>query len=486
MPKPPESVTSPIDFGAGQASGLEELAGAAPVFLNLMSSPDGTIRMRPLLTEWSDFPTGTVSASPVIGIFPWRAYVVFVTEDRKIWAWLGSGFVVPLSDGTSSTQLDGTGRPIFSYDAVRVVIAGGGAPQKWEGAGLSARLGGTPPNMTHIGYSSTRFIGNQNDNSGLIQWSDVGVTGHEVWLTSAVIPSDADPGDQEAEGSPDPCVAVHVSANEVFGFGTESLQVLYPDPSTAFATASTVALGCGAPYGVINTDSQFSWLDDRKRFVSSSGREFDVISSPAMSRSLDKLTDVEDCWGVRIRIASYDLLLWKFTTDGRTLYYDRDQNKWGEWKSRQGGAFIPWRGQSYAYWPEQDLHLVGMDDGTIAVLSLDATEELGETPVGISQTGFDDGGTLVRKLCQRLQFQMKRGATLPGASTIPVVDVAYRDDLGAFRPAMSYSLGAGDYEPTIDKWALGVYRQRQWRLTFSGTVEFMLSKAQQTLIGSES
>jgi len=476
----------PIDFGAGQASGLEELAGAAPVFWNLMSSPDGTVRMRPLLTTWGDFETGVVTSSAVIGIFPWRQYVVFVTADRKIWAWLGPSNVVALSDATSATQLDGTGRPIFTYDATRVVIAGGGAPQKWEGAGLSARLGGTPPNMTHLGYSSTRFIGNQNDNSGIIQWSDVGVTGHETWLTTAVIPDDADPGDMEAEAAPDPVVALSVSANEVYAFGTETLQVLYPDPSTAFSVASTVALGCGAAYSVINTDSQYAWLDDRKRFVQSSGRDFTVLSSPAMARSLDRLETVSDCWGCRIRIASYDLLLWTFPTAGRTLYYDRDQQKWGEWKSRANGTWAPWVGQSYAYWAEKDLHLVGLSDGTIALLSLDTTTELGETPVGVSQTGFDNAGTLVRKLCQRLQVQMKRGETLQGAATVPVVEIAYRDDLGSFRPALQLSLGAGDYQPTVEKWGLGMYKQRQWRLTYSGTAEFMLAKAIATLEMAES
>jgi hypothetical protein len=143
-------------------------------------------------------------------------------------------------------------------------------------------------------------------------------------------------------------------------------------------------------------------------------------------------------------------------------------------------------GQSYAYWAEKDLHLVGLSDGTIALLSLDATTELGETPVGVSQTGFDNAGTLVRKLCQRLQVQMKRGETLQGAATVPVVELAYRDDMGSFRPALQLSLGAGDYQPTVEKWGLGMYKQRQWRLTYSGTAEFMLAKAIATLEMAES
>lgn len=481
-----ESTTTDINFAQGEAQGLEELAGASPKLWNLMASPDGTARVRPLLTTWTDFQTGVATATNVIGLFVWRTYVVFVTDDRKIWAYLGPGNVVALSDATSTTQLDGTGRPIFSYDAQRVVIAGGGTPQKWEGSGLSSRLGGTPPNMTHIGYSSTRFIGNQNDNTGLIQWSDVGVTGHETWLTSASIPDDADPGDQEAEASPDPVVALHVSANEVFAFGTETLQVLYPDPSTAFATASTVNVGCGAPYSVILDEDVFAWLDDLRRLVTSTGRDVNAISTPTMAKSLDELETVSDCWGASIRIASYDLLLWTFPTEGRTLYYDRNSEKWGEWYSMSTGQLIPWRGQSYAYWSDQDLHLVGMDDGTIAILSLEATDELGETPVAIAQTGFDDQGTLVRKLCQRLQLQMKRGFTAPTASVVSSVDVAYRDDLGAFRPALNFSLGAGDYQPTADKWALGMYKQRQWRLTFSGTVEFVLAKAKVTTMLADS
>ncbi len=434
-----------------------------------MVDATGSMTVRPGIEAWGDFPAAP-DASPVIGMFAWRSYLIYVTEDRKIWAWLGAGNVIALSDATAATQLDGTGRPVFTYDSQRVVIAGGGATQKWEGVGLSARLGGSPPNATHIAYIAQRFIINQNDLSGILDWTPPGVGNHEIWDTSLNF--------AEAEAAPDPLLAVFCNVREAYAFGTQTVQVFVPDPATAFSVASVAPIGLGARYSVIDTDGQFAFLDNKVRLVQSDGRTFDVLSSPGMDADLQqmgKTTDLTDCWGCRIKIGSFDVLMWVFPTAGRATYYERTGKRWGEWfSSLSNGSQVPWIAQSYYYWDDQKLHLIGLKDGTIGLLTFDVGSEIGQPIRAVSRSGFDSKGTLVRKTCTRLQVQ-KRG---PGSS----VELRYRDDLGAFKTAIQFTAGATDNRPTTDRYGLGMYRERQYEITATGTasVDFALTRVTET------
>lgn len=476
-----------IPFAQGLASGLNQLSGASPMFTNFIADPAGALRVRPGVATWDDFPSDAGSTTAVIGIYAWRQYVVYVTADRKLWAMPVAGSVVALSDATASTQLDGTGRPIFTFDADRVVIAGGGQMQAWYGTGLSERLSPTAVSpsgslliASHIAYSGQRFVVNVNDVSGVIQWTDPGVTNHTTWPIVGA-------NYAEAETSPDPTVAIYTTANELFAFGTGTLQVYVPDPQIAFGTASSVALGCSARYSIINTDAEFAWLDDTHRFVSSSGRKFAVLSSPGMAATVAAIPNVSDCWGARIRIGPWDLLTWTFADDKRTLYYERVTKKWGEFRgTNENGEWIGWPVQSYWFWPERNLHLVGLEDGTIGILSMDALTDVTNDIQAVARTGFQDYGTFTRKVCQRAQVQLQRGLTSPQATVVPRVELRHRDGLGAWSPVDALSLGAADYEPVIDRWVLGEYRQRQWELRFTNAGEFVMTGATESLIMSTS
>ncbi len=470
---------APLPFGQGLASGLSELSGMPPIATNLLTDAAGATRIRPGIALWSDFPADVPNASPIIGMFTWRQWLIYVTEDRKIWAWQAPGSVVALSDTTAATQLDGTGRPIWSYDSARVVVTGGGAPQQWQAVGLSSRLApaatdpsGSPMTLTHIGYSAQRFIGNNNNNTGVMQWTPPGVGNHTTWpIVGAFF--------AEAEAAPDPLIALYVNTNEVYTFGTQTTQVYIPDPTVVFTTAASVQVGCSAAYSVIDTDGNFAWLDDRQRLVDSNGRTFNVLSSPLMAADIAAFRVVSDCWGCRIRIASFDLLTWNFPTVGRTIIYDRVTKKFGQFQSTNPdtGAYVAWIPQSFYYWPERNLNLVGLADGSIGTLSFDNATDMGTVIRGLDRTGFQDRGSFNQKICQRAQLQFQRGGTVPPA-VAPTVQLRSRDDLGAWRPAIQLSMGAADYQPVVSSsYGQGMYRQRQWELDWSGGSPFLLSGA---------
>lgn len=462
-----------LSFCDGQSS-LEELSGAQPIQWNLLKDAGGAVRQRPGLRTWADFAVTVPQASPVIEMFSWRTFLIYVCEDRTIWAWYGPGDIRALSDTTAATKLDGSLTPVFAYDYQRVVITGGGAPQKWEGAGLSARLGGSPPISTHIAYSAQRLVVSLYDNTGVIQWTPPGVGNHEIWTTAGVNSG----GFAEAEASPDPIMAMECNSNEVFVWGTETTQVFVPNPGVDFSVAATMGIGCSARYSIVNVDGSYVWLDDQRRIVSGDGRSFDILSSPDMAKSLSALGTVSDCWGFRARINSFDLLVFVFPTEEFTLVYNRDSKNWSEWRGWTGSEWSTWPGRSYYYWPQQNVHLIGMADGSIVEMTFDAHMDMSNSIKGISRTGFRGDG--MNALCQRVQLQMRRGATLPTV-TAPTVELRYRDDLGTFQPAVNYPLGSADYTTTVEAWSLGMYRDRQYELAFENNAEFILTRAVERL-----
>lgn len=483
----------PIPFFDGLASGLDELSGSEPLFVNFLIDSSGAGHMRPGIRAWSDF-GASPTTSPVIGIYPWRAYLIFVTADRNIWAWISPGNIAALSSIDPATKLDGSLRPIFTYDSQRVAITGGGAPQQWLGVGLSSRLapGQTMPDgsslsFTHIAYNAQRFVANNYNLSGLFQWTDPGVGNHTTWpIVGAYF--------AEAEAAPDPAVALWANANEVFVFGTQTTQVFIPDPVTAFAAGSTVEVGCGAPYSIIKTAmpgegiDAFAWLDDRHRFVVSDGRSYQAISTPLIAN--DIMAEgfvVSDCWGARIHFGMWDMLVWIFPSEGRGFVYDQTTQKWqGEFRSlnTSTGEWEGWIPNCYCFvpgaTPQQNLHLVGMPNGTIAELTVNASDDMGQTIEAVARSGFQNRGTFTRKLCSMARVAMRRGATLPPA-VAPTVELRYRDDLGAFKPAIQWSMGqGGDYQPVQEKRNLGMYRQRQWELSWTGGQSFVMTGATET------
>lgn len=472
-----------LPFNEGQVSGIEELTGAHPFSRNMLVDGGGAIYTRPGILawdEWADPACNDTGAGPIVGAWVWKfpagEYLVYVTETtdgtRKLWAMLGPNNRIALSDATAATQLDGTLRPTAATTNTRIVIAGGGAPQKWEGAGLSARLGGSPPSASHVVANSRRLVVSAPIPPGEITFSETGDTGHEVWNTG-------DSDSAEAEARPDLIVALHENSNEVFAFGTETTQLFIPDPVSAYIAGRASNFGLGAPYSVVRVGEVFMVLasDEGRMLAMTDGRSLNPISEPYMARVLDGFGTVSDCWGFRAKIGAWDLAVWVFPTEGRTLVYDTANKQWSEWRSTVDGEDANWIGTCHVSWTSRNLHLVGLPDGTMGVLDLDTFQDNGAELQGLVRTGHVDRGSKNQKSCDRLSLTMRRGES----SDNPSVTVRWREGLGAFSQPVRYSLGStGDTVATVQQWTLGMYVDRQWQLEFSANARLVLAGAEET------
>jgi len=461
----------------GQASSVEELAGAPAAFINATVDAAGAISARPGITTYSGFPSTFPSTTAVVMIGVLGDDIVYVTEDRKVWAWhSGTGAVSERSTSTATTLVAGTERPTYAVNRNLMIIAGGGAPQKVSAGSLvSERLGGSPSNWRDVAFITRRAVGVVADESGLFEWSDAGEPeSYNIAVELA-----------EAEARPDPLRAGKETAREYWAFGSRTLQIYTPDPDETFAPQVTLDVGCGAARSPIRREAEFAWLDDLRRFVWTTGRAVskeDVISSPAVSRTVEGFTTVSDCWGYREKIGNADSFVWVFPTEGRALAYDTESDTWSERHCWSGGQWIRYCPTAYCYWPERNLHIVGLSDGRLAVLSREAYTDLDHDLKWLARSGYDDRGLPMLKEPLELQVRVRRGFASSSSSAIRV---RWRDDLGPFSAPVDVALGtAGDHDHTVPVRPIGTpYRARQYEL--SGTAADATSVAKVTEVYEE-
>ncbi len=466
-----------------QESGGEELSGASPSAMNVVTDKRGCVRRRPGIAAYSEAPSGVVDADGIYGMY--------TTDEGDLFAVGGSspaaqiyrvagGSAAALSPGLIYTEmLTGSGRPVFAETEMLLVITAGLYIQKVELSSFaSSRLGGPPPQATHVIAQNLRLSANDVAvDKTKVNYSNIAIgttdfSGHEEWPT----PAGVDGGYFTAESRPDDVVALGENTNEVFVWGSRTLQVFSPDPTLVYAPVATKEAGCSAPYSPINADENFAWLNDKRRFVLSDGRSIDQIGGDAVARDLKGMAQVDDCFGYRVLLETCDALVWTFPADGRTYVYQQGVG-WGQWASRVGGAWGPFPVTAHHLQVGTGNNLVGTADGRIGELSFDSSTDFDEPISAHVTTGFIDRGTTKNKLCSAVRLTLRRGETSSGE---PRGLLSWRNNLGGWEAPIWVSLGrSGDFETTVTLPSLGVYRTRQWRFQFDSEATLVLVKVEE-------
>lgn len=461
--------TQPIQFFDTQETSSQELAGASPLAVNVIVDRRGAVRRRPGIAAWSGFPGVIPEANSVSGIYGvGTSSLLHVCESTP-----GARTIYRTNAGasgslgtTSAERLSGLSRPAFAETRWIVAMAGGLDVQKVDkSTWISSRLGGSPPACSNITAISQRLITDDDSSSstaGWVRYSKTGLTGNEVWPPRYYFDTEADPDD---------VVRVESNTNELFCFCEKSLQVYSPDPVSIFAPGRTLRFGCAAQHGVVFDDGTAYVLDNRRRILQTDGRQYQDISGP-IAADLDALTSVSDCWAFFCPLPSYDLYGWVFPTDGKTFVYHKGIG-WSQWNGWTGnpGVYTAWPATAFHYWPQQNLNLVGLATGQVAMLDMDAYDDLGGTIKAEVKTGFINRGTDLQKNCKAVRLTVKR-LTSSGK-----ILLSWRDDAGDFGAPeeIDVTIGAyADYDVVIERRSLGVYRRRQWKVEFTDAKDLVL------------
>lgn len=469
-------------FTASQETGWSEYGGAAPVCMNVLVDGAGVIRRRPGLATYAEAPTGSVDANGIEGLYATVDGALLAVSGggpiRRIYS-VASGVASEIIPTVASEYMIGTERPTFAEHESLVAIACGSTIQKVEIPALTSRfLGGSPPEATHVVANSGRLLCNRvTAPLADVHYSSsqlgTGITQLEIWSGTR------NDGVFPARAQPDPVVALHATTDEVWAFGTNTVQVFVPffdqGNTAAYTPARTRSRGVAAPYSIIHDDEAFYWLDSRRRFVMGGGRSEQEVSQP-LARTIGQFATVTDAWGALIDEDDWECLLWKFPTDGRCLVFNK-AGSWSQWSSWDGTNWSGFPALSHHYRRDTQENLFGLEDGRVVKLSGDAIDDLGQPIRALMRTGFIDRKTQSRKACRRVSFSMKRGhATI----SEPLARLRYRDDEGSWRDWIPVSLGApGDRNIRIELTSLGVYTRRQWEFEYSGVADLVIASIEE-------
>lgn len=472
-----------IRFGPDQAGSYEELGGSSPRAFNVVIDPNGVVSKRPGITTYSVAPSSVIDADGITGLYATNDGQLFAVGGtpgaRHIYK-IAGGSAADLSNPPNSS-LRGTLRPTFAETEVFLVMAGGSDMQKLRLSNQeSTLLLGGPPIASHVAANSSRLLANDITVdrtkvrfSGISQGT-VDTSGHENWTNTGL---DEDGGFLTAEARPDPVMAVWENTNEVFVWGKDNLQIFVPDINSIFAPAVTRESGTLAPNSIVKVGQDFFWLDQHRQIVYSDGRQFQKLEGP-IKRQLDALSDPSDCFGYRVFLGHVNCLVWTFPTDGRTFAYQVDGG-WSEWTGWDIGASQFKRFIANAHHLRRDggLNVVGTIEGKVGKFSLDSYSDLGELIVSRVESGFLNRDTDNLKRTRSIKIAIRRGSN----SAASLGRFEWRDTTGPWNGPIDIDTGVtGDNDCVREIHSLGTYRRRQYRFTFSDSVNLSLLKVTET------
>lgn len=468
--------TARIPFAPLQESGQEELAGAAPVAWNVVMDDKGCVRRRPGIATYSEAPTTVIDSNGISGLHATTSGQLYAVGNGAVFKSIyriAGGSAAELSTNNGD-RLHGSNRPTFAETEMLILMAAGNEPHKIvRSTGACSYLGGSPPSASHVIANASRILLNDVvSQKTWVYYSSVATglityAGFEQWSGPGTS------GTFTAAARPDPIVALSENTNEVFVLGSTTVQTYGNDSTFVYVPAYTREYGCSAPYSVVRDDNTLTWLDDKKRIVRTDGRTYAVISG-AIAKTLSDMTTVSDAYGYRIYTGFLDALVFTFPTEGRTFVYQKNSgwSQWGSWSNTMAN-WTPFAVTAHALVFGEGVNVVGLSSGKVGQLSMAAQDDLGEPVVASVTSGFLNRGTSNRKHCKSVRLTMRRGETTSDGE--PQVILQWRDDTGAWNQQVPVSLGeAGDYMPVVTIRSLGVYRTREWRVTFSGPEDLAL------------
>ena len=322
-----------------------------------------------------------------------------------------------------------------------------------------------PTTVSHVDYIDGYILANKLD-SNVWYWSDASTVMNWGALSFG-----------SAEGSPDNNVALRVGSKEIVIFGKRSIEFFYDDGVSPFSPIQGAyqERGCIAPYSIVNAAGAWIFLDNERRVVALEGRTFTTLSGPYdnIIRDIDK---VSDAYAAYFTIGMNSFYVISFPSVERSFSLNLTSKTWSEWGDWDAPVFGLWKGKSYCYATDWEMHLIGDNaTGTVYKIRGDYFKQGTDDIRTLILTGHGTFGTYEPKIEEELILRLKRGVG-NGDVEEPVVVYRYRNENMVWSNEKTISLGkVGDNNIIKRLFRQGVYRTRQREFVHSDASDFVLS-----------
>jgi hypothetical protein len=444
------------------------LSGRTPERHDTYRNDAGATVRRPGFDLFADLGT----SAPVDGIYYWESQdLLIAVSNGDVFSKTETGSVSTLATGVF---VAGT-RPTFADFGDTLYAANGGDIVKITTSTASA-LGDAdiPANVTHVAAFDTYMLANKVD-TGQMHRSNVNAP--ETWDANFIT----------AEQAPDNLTAVHARWNEIWLFGTRTVERWYNDGETPFVPfdGGVLSTGCEAPYSIQWIRGAFYWLNEERELVRSAGNSYEILSGPVENLLRDTRT-ISDAIADYMTVGGetfYVLSLPSYSSDGLTLVYDITKNEWqGEWNywDSVASSYERFRGQCYVFATSWNRHLLGdKDNGKIYYMRTDKHQDNGDIMRSAWLTGHVDHDSSLKKRSAKLRLRVQRGEGAEGST--PKLMLRWRDNGNEVWKNIHYlDLGElGEYEMYLTLRRLGIYRSRQYELFVTDDVPIVLAEAEE-------
>lgn len=222
-----------------------------------------------------------------------------------------------------------------------------------------------------------------------------------------------------AESRPDNIVRVFAINNELWLFGSESIEIWGNTGNATFPferiRGAFIEIGCAAKYSIVNDQEGVFWLGDDLSIYQGIGYAGRRISTYPIEKQISSYSRVDDAYAFFYIQEGHRFYCINFPTADRSWCYDTTTELWHERSSRDSITLADerWLANSLSFF--NNLNLVGdRTTGKIYELDLDTYTEDGNTMIGevITATIFKN---FSRFNNSRLVLMMDTGVGIDGS-----------------------------------------------------------------------
>jgi len=286
-----------------------------------------------------------------------------------------------------------------------------------------------------------------------------------------------------AEGYPDIIVSLLSDHKDMIIFGANSIEIDYTTGSAVLpfkiGAGGFIETGCGAKYSPTKVNNLVYFLDDNFQVRVLSGRQTQIVSTPAIDFQISSLIDPQEAIGYTYSIEGHVVYVLTFPGANITYCFDTSTTVWYKWSTggynnrHTSNCFIRYSGKN----------LVGDKENGI-IYEIDPSSRLdGTLPIYRERTTQYTHIESRTTFFERLLLEIQTATEITGD---PQIMLDYSDDFGkTWSTVIHESLGkVGQFLQRVEFYSLGSATHRAFRIRI--TDEFFVSMQRAYLFGGVS